>query len=256
MQYPEREFKEHVDVPALVHSEYEVLRQHTDAQKGETATHVTFEVSAPANSHLSTVVYLEREFDVIHEYRELALTEHYIYGTVRQNEAGLYINSPGFALQNVCKKAVMNFNSASVTEEPYLFVPYYSQLYRQQLTPYVRHSGRDFGEKRGVPPDWVRDATQRNQYLPAHFENRYRRFIDPKKFNINLTTPHPHIMNILHDRHNVNVDRAYPIAMFNRWGAHPPSTIDADRAAAQAYEALLAGALGPVAHQQALVRRQ
>ena len=115
-----------------------------------------FEVRSPANSHLSTTMFLETTVEVQLEQKHPdwadhqwhAISRHMIEPPLGGPFFGIEINSPGFAIQNCVKKLTFEFNSASVENKPSEHLPFYSNLYRKSLAPYVRNSGRSFRDVR------------------------------------------------------------------------------------------------------------
>ena len=125
-----RNFKPFVLPPELDHKEgiERYVQQCTPVYDNEKNTY--FDIRGPANSHMSSVMLLEREFEV-HCLRRLATEDD--NDTWHPAKAPwnmrAEVNQPGFSLQNNMDEVSFNFNGGSVVEKPSQWLPWYSELH-------------------------------------------------------------------------------------------------------------------------------
>ena len=120
--------------------------------------YVEWEIKTPAQSHLSTTIYIERTYTLHPKQLRYAkgADEKQDVLTVRdaelfQGNYGAEINQPGFALQSMMSDCHFSFDGGSVSERPSKVVPWLQQLYPDNLEPYIRGSGRAFASDARVP---------------------------------------------------------------------------------------------------------
>ena len=104
------------------------------------AVQTTFVVKHPHNSHMSTMVLLERTYRI--SYTEPDQRAQ-IFGAV-------FVDQPGFALQNIMREITMRFSTCTVTDRPSAWLPWYSRLYAKSLESSIRASGRSFATHHGT----------------------------------------------------------------------------------------------------------
>ena len=115
----------------------------------DTLDHLVFDLKmAGAQCHMSTTMYLEREFEVQTQIPYGAEEEFTIIDQERKwrdydTTTAKFTVKPGFVLQENTDKAFFRFNGGSVTLDPE-WVGSYRNLYKKDLEPYIRGSGRRF----------------------------------------------------------------------------------------------------------------
>ena len=119
----------------------------TAAVEVDTARRTAFVVKHPQSSHMSSVVMLERTYNVSH-FNQIAVAVD-ADGNQPPN-IGVYINQPAFALQNIMEKITTRFCSAVLEDEPHKWLPWYSRLYEKSLESVIRGSGRTFARLHGT----------------------------------------------------------------------------------------------------------
>ena len=131
----------------------QILLTHAPTKDDENVT--TFVVKHPHNSHMSTVVLLERTY-------LLSYTEPDNHGHQQRTEfhGNIYINQPGFSLQNMMSEITMNFETCAIHDKPSAWLPWYSRLYAKSLQSSIRASGRAFATHHGTV------------YLDSHYRRR------------------------------------------------------------------------------------
>ena len=126
-----------VDLTTLESDAYErVHLTHTPVV--DTDQHTKFVIKHPHNSHMGTVAWLTRTFDVTVNYRHGHANEF--------SDHPVYINQPGFALQNAMRQLCTNFAGCTMRDNPSDWLPQYARLYRDDLAGAIRHSGRVFAD--------------------------------------------------------------------------------------------------------------
>jgi len=118
-----------------------------------------FTIKAPANSHLSTEIVLERTFTV-DLVAHLPPHDSQVPASAQHLKLEAEINSPGFALMNNCEQVSFNFNSTTVKSRPSDWLPWYSEMYRDSLRNCVRNSGRAFADRRVRGPKQAYDSIE------------------------------------------------------------------------------------------------
>jgi len=163
-----RSFKPFAFPPELDKSEG-VERFHKKHEaESDTLQHTKFDLRAPAGSHMSSVVYVEKSV-VVQLEKQILGSDDWLAATAPWNLKA-EINSCGFAIQNTTEELSFDYNSTSIRERPAQWLPFYSELYRKSLKPYVRNSGRAFVDFRqrglGTPYDSVEDRliSGKNQF--------------------------------------------------------------------------------------------
>ncbi len=121
----------------------------------ENLGYAKFDIRSPAQSHMSTVAYLERTLEFRLELRQRYVLPKVWRPMAFDDEADgdlllattprgpvMMINSPGFALQNCMKRSTMIFQDCTVTDKPSEWLPMYSHLYQKSLRSHIRGSDR------------------------------------------------------------------------------------------------------------------
>ena len=133
---------------AIIHQTFTPIKESTDA--------VEFDVRMPGRaSHMSTTMYLERTFNVRlmqgTPVGDIFLRPHTILmDEANKTRRALPSNTstriavmPGFVMQNNLDMANFNFNGGTVQVDSKWLNPY-AKLYKKDLTPFIRTSGRQF----------------------------------------------------------------------------------------------------------------
>ena len=127
----------------------------------ENLGYVKFDIRSPAQSHMSTVAYLERTLEFQLECDPPGAAHHIPVGPLFEiggrkvfdtltNKLNVRINSPGFALQNVMQRFTTSFSETTVTDEPVKWLPHYTHFFPKTLEPLVSNSGRAFLSDRNM----------------------------------------------------------------------------------------------------------
>ena len=127
--------------PSVIHQ--------TFSPEQDTLEKLVFDIKmAGAMAHMSTTMYIEREFEVQTELPHTAEEEFTINDQQRMwrpynTTTAKFTVNPGFVLQENMDKAFFRFNGGSVTLDPE-WIASYRNLYKKELEPYLRGSGRRF----------------------------------------------------------------------------------------------------------------
>ena len=159
-----------VDPALLPKDNYERVHLEFERDATEELHSDTFDVKLPANSHLSTVMYLERTIDFqIQHYNGTPINVDLDLptagaGSFPSSRRRITIDSPGFSLQNNMERMEQNFQFCSVIERPHEWVPTYTHMYPKSLDKLVHASGRVFREQH-VDRAYTTD-NRRKRFIP------------------------------------------------------------------------------------------
>ena len=109
-----------------------------------------FEVRTPHNSHMSTVMYIERTMEFEFEYYNNSN-----FFPLDVSDKTVALDSCGFSLQNNMRTMTMDYEFSTVVEKPSEWVPIYTHMYPKSLAPMARNSGRNFGENHDAGMNFV-----------------------------------------------------------------------------------------------------
>ena len=148
-----REYKKHIAAEhptSVIHTTFEPISEKND--------YVEFDIkSAGLTGHMSSVMYLEREFTFVLKNVSVA-DEQFVLPSTYEHER-LYrpldesrivdlafAVKPGFRLQENIKKMHFTFNGGGASFDTEWLAPY-CKLYAEKLKQFVRGSGRTFSNK-------------------------------------------------------------------------------------------------------------
>ena len=159
-----------VDPALLPKDNYERVHLEFERDATEELHSDTFDVKLPANSHLSTVMYLERTIDFqIQHYNGTPINVNLDLptsgaGSFPSSRRRITIDSPGFSLQNNMERMEQNFQFCSVIERPHEWVPVYTHMYPKSLDRLVHASGRVFREQ--IADHYYISRNKMKRYVP------------------------------------------------------------------------------------------
>ena len=174
-----------------------VIHQTFDPEL-DTLENVRFDIKmAGSTCHMSTTMYLEREFEIQTQLPHSPAEEFTINLPDRKwrdydTTTAKFTVKPGFVLQENAERAFFRFNAGSVTLDSD-WIGSYRNLYKKELMPYIRGSGRRFANHNDDISHMRSMIQERhnNDYLPE------RKYIHPDRADrrVILDRSGPDVMN-------------------------------------------------------------